>query len=91
MLLSVYVYENIFRGSVYLHSSGPIFSRGPVQKCHEFYTLTYFYLDVVKVLASVLVCDTIVSEFEIQSLYYVPFQTNILGTDRNLLISQAMS
>ena len=43
------------------------------------------------VLVNVLDCDNIVSEFEIQSDYYVLFQTNTLGKSLNLLISPEMS
>ena len=35
-------------------------------------------------------CRIVVSEFELQSCYYVHFQTNTLGKDMNLLILQAI-
>ena len=38
------------------------------------------------VVANVLDCDIVVSEFELQWRYYVHFQTNILGKDMSLLI-----
>ena len=38
------------------------------------------------VVANVLDCDIVVSEFELQSCYYFPFQTNTLAKDMNSLI-----
>ena len=35
-------------------------------------------------------CGIVVSEFELQSRYYVHFQTNVLGKGRNLHILPAM-
>ena len=34
--------------------------------------------------------DIVASEFKLQSLYYVHFQTNTLGNSMNLFILQAM-
>ena len=42
------------------------------------------------VLVHVLDCDITVSEFELQSRYHVPFQTNTLGKSMNSIISPAM-
>ena len=42
------------------------------------------------VVANVLDCDIIVSEFEIQSRYYVHFQINTLRKGMNLLIPRAI-
>ena len=42
------------------------------------------------VVANVLDCDIVVSEFELQSRYYIPFQTNTLGKDINTLILSAV-
>ena len=41
-------------------------------------------------MVKVMYCDIVVSEFELQSRYYVHFQTNTLGTDMNPLILPAI-
>ena len=43
------------------------------------------------VVVNVLNCDIVVSEFELQSRYYVHFRTNISGKTMNSLIPPAMS
>ena len=42
------------------------------------------------VMVQVMSCGIVVSEFEFQSRYYVPFQTNTLGKGMNPLILPAM-
>ncbi len=56
------------------------------------FKMKYFYLSlsfrgvlVVKALA----CGIVVSEFELQSRYYIQFRANTLGKGRNLLILPA--
>ena len=41
-------------------------------------------------MVKVMDCGIGISEFELQSRYYVNFQTNTLGKDMNLLILPAM-
>ena len=42
------------------------------------------------VVANVLNCDIVVSEFKLQSRYYVHLRTNILGKDMNSFLPSAM-
>ena len=43
------------------------------------------------VVADVLDCDLVESEFELQLRYYVHFQTNTIGKDMNPLVSLSMA
>ena len=47
----------------------------------------WYFLGVV---ANMMDCDIVVSEFELQSRYYYHFLSNTLGKGMNLLIPQAM-
>ena len=49
-----------------------------------------FKAQALWLVANVLDCDIIVSEYEVKSNYYVHFWTNILEEGMNLLISPAM-
>ena len=57
--------------------------------------LINFHIDLFEgrlrsVVAKVLYCGLEVSEFELQSCYYVHFRTNSLGKDMSIFIPQAV-
>ena len=57
---------------------------------HHLYHIYYSVGSPCGAAANVLDYEIVVSEFKLQSCYYIHFQTNTLGKGMNMLIPQAM-